>query len=385
MARKKVSFFLAVILSFNMFIGVKADEISDAEKKLKDNQNSIIDQKQKLKEINKNKQDVSTDVKKLDGQLNELGKKMANLNSQISSLDGEIDESEKSIKVHQEKLEKENELLSKRLKALYTTGGTGYMEILFDSESFSEFFRRVDSIKRIVAYDKELEQSILKSKRIVEDKKKEAEQKKKKVLALKGQAEGQQKEIEKNSNEKKKLMTSLEKDKASYEKMIAQEEREAAKIQEQIREAQKRLEAEKNKGQNGSVINNSKMYCVTGRAYPITSDYGWRMHPILGNNRFHAGIDIGVPLGTALYSLKDGIVIYSGSMSGYGNVMMISHGDITSLYAHTSRLLVSEGQRVKGGQLIAYSGNSGLSSGPHLHFEIRTSSSTVNPSSYYIR
>jgi len=392
MRRKKVIFFLVVILSFNIFTGAKADEISDAQKKLKDSENSITEQKKKLNEINKNKNEVGTDINKLDEQLNDISKRMANLNSQISSLDSEINEAEKSIKEHEEKLEKESELLGKRLKALYTAGGTGYIDILFDSGSFSEFYRRADSIKRIVTYDKELEESILKSKRIVEDKKKEAEGKKSKVIALKSEVETQQREIEKNSNEKKNLMASLEKDKASYEKMIAQEQRESDEIQQQIREAQKRLEEEKNKGQSGSGgqgsnngSTNNKMYCITGRAYPITSPYGWRVHPILGYKRLHSGIDIGVFYGTPIYALKDGIVSTSESMSGYGNVVMITHGDITSLYAHNSKLLVSKGQFVKGGQLIAYSGSSGLSSGPHLHFEIRTNSGTVNPISYYIR
>jgi len=105
---------------------------------------------------------------------------------------------------------------------------------------------------------------------------------------------------------------------------------------------------------------------------------------VLGYKRFHYGIDIATPMGTPIYSLRDGIVIYSGVMSGYGNVVMVNHGDITSLYAHNSSNVVKEGQVVKSGQLITYSGNSGLSSGPHLHFEIRTKSGeTIDPISYY--
>jgi len=382
MGKKKISIFLAVIISFSIFVGASADELSDAEKLKK----SISDNTQKLKEVNGKKLELDGEVQKLDSQINDISKKMASLNTQIASLDKEISAAEKNIKEYEEKLQVENELLRKRLRALYTTGGTGYMEILFDSKSFSDFFRKVDSIKRIVDYDKELEESIINSKKIIESNKSEAEKKKSKIVVLKNQAEAQRKDIEKNSNEKKKLMASLEKDKVAYEKMIAKEESEAKRLQDII---QKKLEEGNKKGTTGSgggtVVNRNDLHCVTGRGYTITSPYGWRVHPVLGYRRFHAGLDIGVPYGTPLYSLKDGVVIYSGVMDGYGNVVMINHGDITSLYAHNSTLLVSEGQSVKGGQMITYSGNSGLSSGPHLHFEIRTSSGTVNPEPYYIR
>jgi len=387
MGKKKISFCLALIFSFSIFIGAKADELSN-EEKLKASEKSIADQKQKLNQVNNKKQEVCNEVQKLDGQINDISKKMISLNNQISSLDKEINEAEKNIKEHEEKLAVENELLRQRLRALYTSGGTGYIEILLDSKSFSDFFRKADSIKRIVDYDKGLEKSIINSKKLIEGKKSEAEKKKSQMLVLKNQAEAERKAIEENSNEKKKLMASLEKDKASYEKMIAREESASSELK-KIIEEQKRLEKEKNKGTTGpgggTVINNKKMYCVTGRAYPITSSYGWRVHPILGYSRFHAGIDIGVPYGTPLYSLKDGVVIYSGVMDGYGNIVMIDHGDMVSVYAHNSQLLVSKGESVKGGQRITYSGNSGLSSGPHLHFEIRTGGSTIDPGPYYIR
>ena len=110
-----------------------------------------------------------------------------------------------------------------------------------------------------------------------------------------------------------------------------------------------------------------------------------RYHPVLGYSRLHAGIDIGVPIGTPVYALEDGVVIAAQSMSGYGNVVMINHGNITSVYGHNSSLAVSPGQVVKGGQLISYSGNTGVSSGPHLHFEIRNSSGQpIEPSGYYV-
>jgi murein DD-endopeptidase MepM/ murein hydrolase activator NlpD len=110
------------------------------------------------------------------------------------------------------------------------------------------------------------------------------------------------------------------------------------------------------------------------------------VHPVLGTKRFHAGMDLGVFSGTSIYALADGEVIFSGWMSGYGNVIMVDHGSLVSLYAHNSSLIGQDGQKVKGGQLIAYSGNTGLSSGPHLHFEIRKENGeTIDPAPYYVK
>lgn len=133
------------------------------------------------------------------------------------------------------------------------------------------------------------------------------------------------------------------------------------------------------------VNSEGKLFCITGTPYPITSSFGMRFHPVLNYSRLHAGIDIGVQIGTPIYALKDGVVIAARAMSGYGNVVMIDHGDITSVYAHNSSLAVSVGQTVNGGQLISYSGNSGISSGPHLHFEIRNlNGQPIQPDEYYV-
>jgi murein DD-endopeptidase MepM/ murein hydrolase activator NlpD len=105
-------------------------------------------------------------------------------------------------------------------------------------------------------------------------------------------------------------------------------------------------------------------------------------------SKFHKGIDIAAPSGTPVYSLKSGTVMYTGyDANGYGNYIMVDHGDIISLYAHNSSIAVSVGQQVNGGRLLCYSGNTGGSTGPHLHFEVRLAGSgeTINPASYYIR
>ena len=116
----------------------------------------------------------------------------------------------------------------------------------------------------------------------------------------------------------------------------------------------------------------------------VTSPYGNRIHPVLGYSKFHSGIDIGVGSGNPIYSAKSGVVILSQYYYGYGNAVIVDHGNgLSTLYAHLSSLGVSKGNWVNQGQVIAYSGNTGISTGPHLHYEVRVNGSTVNPMSYY--
>lgn len=117
---------------------------------------------------------------------------------------------------------------------------------------------------------------------------------------------------------------------------------------------------------------------------PFTSAFGWRMHPIFHDMRFHAGIDIGAPYGAPVWAADAGTVVYAGEASGYGTLVLISHGtvngkDITTGYAHMSALLVSVGQHVGRGEQVGRVGNEGNSTGPHLHFEVRIDGNPVNP------
>ncbi|MHB8842558.1 MAG: M23 family metallopeptidase, partial [Candidatus Aquicultor sp.] len=115
----------------------------------------------------------------------------------------------------------------------------------------------------------------------------------------------------------------------------------------------------------------------------ITSPFGWRFHPVLGYSRMHTGIDLGCGSGTSVHATKGGTVIMAGWMGGYGNAVVIDHGEgISSLYGHNKSLTVSAGQHVVQGQVIAHSGSTGMSTGPHLHFEIRVNGNPQNPLSF---
>lgn len=115
----------------------------------------------------------------------------------------------------------------------------------------------------------------------------------------------------------------------------------------------------------------------------VTSQFGWRNSPNDGSNDYHPGVDIANNVGTPVVATGDGKVIVSGRASGYGNLIEIDHGNgITTFYGHNSQLIVQVGQMVKKGQMIAYMGSTGNSTGPHVHYEIRVNGTPVNPANF---
>ncbi|MFH7029376.1 MAG: M23 family metallopeptidase [Heteroscytonema crispum UTEX LB 1556] len=121
----------------------------------------------------------------------------------------------------------------------------------------------------------------------------------------------------------------------------------------------------------------------TAQGIPVTSEFGWRKHPITGERRFHTGIDFGATLGTPIYAVDTGSIELAGFKGGYGKTVIVNHGGGKStLYGHASSLYVRQGQKVVRGQMVAAIGSTGVSRGPHLHFEVRINNKPVNPRPY---
>jgi murein DD-endopeptidase MepM/ murein hydrolase activator NlpD len=388
--KKGISIVLAIALSFAGVYRIKADELSEAQKKLNNIQESINDKKEELEDIKKEKKSVEKSLDELQEKMKSSSAALTELNGKVSDLTAQVSDLEKLISQNETSLKEHEELFKKRLRAIYVNGNQGYIDLIISANSISDFLGRVDSLRKLMEFDKNLIANIDSNKKALEIQRTDIEKKRQETSILKKQADSKLKELQSTTNQKKSLMAELEKDKVAYESAIKEEENQSAAIATMIKQIKKKKEEEK-KQQGGTVVSGGnsaigKLYCVTGTPTYITSPYGWRIHPVLGYKRFHAGIDIGVWTGTKLYSLADGEVIYSGWMSGYGYVIMIDHGSLTSVYAHNSSLVGKVGQKVKGGQLISYSGNTGLSSGPHLHFEIRKESGeTIDPKPYYVK
>ncbi|GAA0035236.1 MULTISPECIES: peptidoglycan DD-metalloendopeptidase family protein [Brevibacterium] len=152
---------------------------------------------------------------------------------------------------------------------------------------------------------------------------------------------------------------------------------------EQDRLAKKVRDWEKEQEKKGNFVYGDGVLANPAKGFPITSQFGYRIHPITGNRKLHTGTDFGVPCGTPIRAAGDGIVVSAGWAGGYGNRVVISHGkikgkSIASTYNHNTSVKVRDGQKVKKGDVISISGTTGASTGCHLHFEIMESGDYVN-------
>ncbi len=175
--------------------------------------------------------------------------------------------------------------------------------------------------------------------------------------------------------------------KAEAERRIDQWAGELAAYSREDAAVQQIINNSSSKAEVDTSINNPSSASLAGFQWPVdarvTSEFGYRIHPVYGTRRLHAGIDVGAASGTPIYAANDGIVIFAGGRGGYGSTVIVDHGGgITTLYAHQSRIGTSEGQLVARGDVVGFVGATGTATGNHLHFEVRVDGSPVNPRNY---
>ncbi|BEU88437.1 M23 family metallopeptidase [Selenomonas sp. TAMA-11512] len=293
----------------------------------------------------------------------------------------ELDETEARLEENQEKMEKveadfkvKKAHLKKRVRDIYINGQISYLDVLFGAKNFQDFFTRMDLLKKVIMQDYDLVQAVFAEKQEIESMQAMLKKDQEIQSRLVEEAAVKKKEADEKQAEVKALIDQMENDSATQERIYNENMAASKQVAEIIRRSSYAPAGNYSSG-NGSMI-----WPVAG---PITSDYGWRIHPITGASRFHSGVDIGGDYGDPIYAAAAGVVTYAGWISGYGYTVIIDHGGgISTLYGHSQRVLVSEGQQVGQGTLIAEVGSTGNSTGPHCHFEVRVGDEPTNPLAY---
>lgn len=245
--------------------------------------------------------------------------------------------------------------------------------VLLQSSNFNEFLERRYQLRRVYQADQQFLVTLKEQADVIKAQRQIVEEQKNRVALLRQELLAKKQQYEAEATQQTQLISRLKQDRAALAAAQSQLARDSEAIAALIRE---KVAASTNVVRGTGIF----VYPVNGR---ITSGFGNRRHPILGRNRFHAGVDFGASHGTPIYAADSGKVIFSGWYGGYGRAVIVDHGGgITTLYAHASRLYVSVGQAVTRGQAIAAIGSTGLSTGPHLHFEVRQNGNPVNPMAY---
>lgn len=374
---KRYGFFL-ILLLFSIVSGVffvSSDNNSDLEK-LKKQQESIQNQINKTKSlINQKKsqtKNVSNQIKNLDSQLDEQIKSLEEVEQQMTVLEQKIVETQKELETVVADANNHRDLIDKRVRIMYQSGYSGYLDVLFSSESFSDFISRFELVKKIVQSDSEILVSMKEYQEKVDQKKMQLDSEQQEKENLLSNINEKKNSTELTLKDKEKAMQDLKNDLKELERLEDKLIQESSDIGRKIVSLQS-----KEKYIGGKLLWPSPGYTK------ITSPFGYRIHPVLKTKKLHTGIDIAVPANSKIVAANSGKVIYAGYYGGYGNAVIIDHGGkISTLYAHNNKLLVKEGDTVAKGDTISKSGSTGLSTGPHLHFEVRENGKCVDPLPY---
>lgn len=306
----------------------------------------------------------------LDQELTALETQITRINAEIAALSEQIDEKEAELDEAQRVLDNQLEAYARRLRSIQVHGSGGHLQALLEAESLSDLFYRQAMIEILMNHEREMINSMERARRTIEVNKLQIEDNRDRVSDARREVVLKRNEADAKAREQQRLIDESMRDIAAFER--------------QLREAQ--LAEEALRRQMQTQLSNSGGVPVTGgplqrpAAGPITSPFGNRVHPVTGRVTFHSGIDIGAPMGAPIVAAEAGVVTFAGWNGGYGNCIIIDHGGgRATLYGHASQLLVSRGQSVARGQLIARVGSTGVSTGPHLHFEVLHNGRPVNP------
>ena len=267
------------------------------------------------------------------------------------------------------------------VRAMEENGKYTYLSIIFGSRSLSELMSNLDMIGEIMEADKRIYDQYTAAREKAEEIKAEYEVTLEQLSEKQDEYEAEKVELEAKIAEASAMIEQLEAEISTnydlYLEVLAQEEALESDIQNKIAELERQEDA--------SSITSTGSYIWPLPGYSPGSAYGWRMHPIFNEMRFHAGEDIGAPSGTPILAADSGVAsVYPDNGNGYGNYIMINHGGgRVTLYAHMSAFAISNSATVSQGQVIGYVGSTGNSTGPHLHFEVRVNGATTDPKSYF--
>ena len=374
MLKRKSRFAMIVAILLMLTFAVETSLASAATlSQIRDN---IKNKQQELNESRAKEKSLGDQVNSLEQQINSKQSDIDELEASISEAQAKLETLEEELAAAEEKVNTQNENLNARLRNMYKNGSVGFIDVLMDSGSFSEFLNNLSLVEKVYTSDQDVLEELQKAYDEIDAKKKEIETLQAELSESKATMEEQK--------------SSLEADKASVEKKKSEIAADSAETQRELDKLEADAQALTSSIRNSGSSSSSSKYNGGIMAWPVpschtvSSGYGGRIHPTTGKYKFHGGLDIPGSYGSAIVAANSGKVIWAGNRGdSYGNYVIIDHGGgVSTLYGHSSKVLVSTGQSVSRGQRIANVGSTGRSTGPHCHFEVRINGSRVNPNPY---
>ena len=381
---RKILLLLLVLLLMVPTLSVAASTLADLQQQRQVLRNELSATRGELSQVQRDMNSLEAAILDLDLQYLTALEALAETTRLLEETEQKLVVTEMALAAAQAERDEQMERLVTRLRVMYEFGPVGYLEVVLQATSFRDFLTRLDMMNTLAQYDRVVAQRLQAAEEEVERVLAETEQLRAQIAEQQALQMELVAELEATQAEKYAFMETLEQDLARLETVLNQMEQDdqsitaaIARAEEAARHAEELRRLNINPPSGGSFV-----WPVPGR-YRVSSEFGTRTHPILRRQETHHGIDIPAPTGTPIVAAESGVVILSGWHGGYGTTVVIDHGGgYSTLYGHNSRNLVSVGDTVTRGQTIAHVGSTGMSTGPHLHFEVRRNGRAVNPNPY---
>lgn len=390
---KKIFSTLVLILTFILFSiffsygnssGDYSQKINEEKQRLKKIEQQIKSIKDEINNLQKKGSGYLETLHKIEKLLQDTEKELQAIERDLELAQKEIKQGEDEFILEKHLLKEKTKLLEIRLREIYKRPLTGYLEILFNSESFSDFLTRFRYIKNILSLDAEVINDIRQQMKKIENNKINLENREEILSLLKKEVEKEKENVEFSIKARKSIINKIDSQKEVYLKSLKELEQSSQEIKSIIERIYKQQEEDSKK------VSQKEVPAITLKpkkgilALPIQgkliSKYGRRKNADFNTYTFNSGIDISAPHGQVVCAAGSGEVIYTGSIKGYGQIIIIDHGGrITTLYAHLSKILIDIGEKVKKGQIVGQVGDSGGVSSTRLHFEVRVEGKPTDP------
>ena len=374
----------SIFFSYGNSTGDYSQKINEEKQRLKKIEQQIKSVKDEINNLQKKESGYLETLHKIEKLLQDTEKELQAIERDLELAQKEIKQGEDELIREKHILKERNIVLESRLREIYKRPLTGYLEILFNSESFSDFLTRSRYIKNILSLDAEVINDIRQQMKKIENNKMNLENREEILSLLKKEVEKEKENIEFSIKAKKSIINKLDSQKEAYLKALKELEQSSQEIENIIERIYKQQEEDSKKASQKEVpaitLEPKKGILALPLQGKLISEYGRQKNTDFNTYTFNSGIDISAPLGQVVHAAGSGDVIYTGSIKGYGQIIIIDHGGrITTLYAHLSKILIDIGDKVKKGQPIGQVGDSGGVSSTRLHFEVRVEGKPTDP------
>ena len=352
-----------------------ANEVENLETQKEEVENRIEETNDTLEYVQEELSSTLMRVQEIEDKVIEYEEDILALGEQMTELQASIDDATAKLQIATMDYEEKKKILAERLVSMYEAGDVSYLDVLLKSKSLTDFISRYYVIEEMADYDQYLINQVKIEKENIETTRKKLENEQTEIKIVKARAEQTSVVLNNMRTMQQNYVNQLSEGEKTLQEQITAYKKEQAEIEAQILLATNRIDAEI------QFTGGEMLWPVAASGTYITSGYGVREHPIQGVVKEHTGIDIGnAPTGTPVVAAADGVVTYAGWLGGYGNCVMISHGNgVVTLYGHGNKVLTSVDTQVKQGDVIMELGSTGNSTGPHCHFEVRINGNYTNP------